>query len=258
MALRIDPKMGSIYGLVLLGIAVVLTLPPIAQDPAYHNYADQRQVFGIPNFWNVVSNLPFILLGILGVSSITMGKTPGFLPELRPIYITVFAGVFLTGWGSAYYHMDPSNATIVWDRLALTILFMAVFSSVWGEHISVGAALRMVLPLICAGLLSVAYWYVTENQGRGDLRFYAVIQFLPMVLLPLIMLMYRSKLSGVGYVWGLLLAYTVAKVAEGLDGPLYRSLAGFSGHEIKHWVAALGIFIYYLAGFRRRMLSSAP
>ena len=47
----------------LLGL---LLLPPISQDQNYHDFADQRTILGIPHFWNVVSNLPFIVIGVAG------------------------------------------------------------------------------------------------------------------------------------------------------------------------------------------------
>ena len=45
------------------GIMVALLLPPIAQPPGYHDFADQRSLFGIPHIWNVLSNLAFVLAG---------------------------------------------------------------------------------------------------------------------------------------------------------------------------------------------------
>lgn len=257
IGMRLDAKTAGIAVLVLAALIGTALLPPISQDPAYHDYADQRTIFGIPNFWNVLSNLPFVVLGVMGVIAIAGNRTPGFLPELKPIYLTFFIGVFLTGFGSAYYHLAPSSPTIVWDRLALSILFMSFFSAVWGEHISAPFALKIVWPLIGIGLSSVVYWYVTESQGRGDLRIYAVVQFLPMVLLPIIMLAYRSRLTGVGYVWGILAAYAVAKLVEIADHAVYDVVQGYSGHEIKHWVAALGVFVYYLGGLRRKQRKSA-
>ncbi len=235
----------------LVGIILFQLVPPIAQDPEYLRFADQRTVFGIPHFWNVVSNLPFLLLGILGIAAVATNRTPGYLPELKPLYLLFFVGIFLTGLASGYFHLNPVHKTLVWDRLALTVSFMAIFAAIWGEYISVSMARKMVWPLIGIGFASVLYWYITESQGRGDLRFYAVVQFLPMVLLPIIMLSRKSPFNRPGYIWGLLLAYALAKVAEILDVALYHALGGFSGHEIKHWVAAVGIFIYYLAGFKR-------
>ena len=58
--------------LILLGLLVVsllglLLLPPIPQDQSYHLFADRRTLLGVPNFWNVVSNLPFIAVGAAGL-----------------------------------------------------------------------------------------------------------------------------------------------------------------------------------------------
>ena len=251
MSMGFNKKSAALMGAALVFIMLFQIVPPIAQDPEYLHFADQRTILGVPHFWNVVSNLPFLLLGILGLVAVALDRTPGYLPELKPIYKMFYAGVSLTGLASAYYHLNPVNETLVWDRLALTIVFMAFFAAVWGEHISVTMSLKMVWPLIGVGLASVVYWYVSESLGRGDLRFYAVVQFLPMVLLPFIMMTHKSQLTGVAYIWGVILAYGLSKVAEVLDGPVYQASGGYSGHEVKHWVAAAGIFIYYLAGYRR-------
>jgi len=57
----------------------------------YHQFADQRELFGIPNFWNVVSNLPFIAVGAVGLLRFHRDTTTTVL----------FAGIFLTGFGSS-------------------------------------------------------------------------------------------------------------------------------------------------------------
>src|ERR1700746_1848008 len=53
--------------LMVMSLAVLLLLPPIPQDQSYHQFADQRTLLGIPNFWNVVSNLPFLVVGAAGL-----------------------------------------------------------------------------------------------------------------------------------------------------------------------------------------------
>lgn len=247
-----DFKLGVLLALVLLSLTVIWMLPPFAQDPGYHSFADQRRILGIPNFWNVASNLPLVFLGVTGSVMVALNRTPGFLPELKLAHLTFFGAVVLTGLGSAYYHLEPDHERLVWDRLPLSILFMAFFSAIWGEHISVKMGRKMLWPLVTIGLASVIYWGVSEAHGRGDLRFYAWVQFTPLLLLPLIMLLYPSQLTGAGYVWALILVYAGAKAAEIMDRSIYQSLGGFSGHEIKHWLAAAGIFIYYLAGLKRK------
>jgi hypothetical protein len=40
--------------------------PTIQQPVEYHDFADQRQFVGNRHFWNVVSNLPFAVIGLAG------------------------------------------------------------------------------------------------------------------------------------------------------------------------------------------------
>src|SRR5262249_32907020 len=47
--------------------AVIFVRPPLPQDLAYHHFVDQRTLLGIPHFANVVSNVPFLLVGAAGL-----------------------------------------------------------------------------------------------------------------------------------------------------------------------------------------------
>src|SRR5581483_1787266 len=80
-------------------LAALALLPPIPQPQDYHQFADQRTLFGIPNFWNVISNLPFVAIGAAGLWRCR--------DDLAGTVI--FAGIFLTGFGSSYYHWNPSD-----------------------------------------------------------------------------------------------------------------------------------------------------
>src|SRR5215469_8396632 len=48
-------------------VAVTLFLPRIPQPQSYHLFADKRGFLGIPNFGDVVSNVPFGVIGICGL-----------------------------------------------------------------------------------------------------------------------------------------------------------------------------------------------
>ena len=50
----------------LIAVAGLL-LPRIPQPQSYHVFADQRSFLGIPNFANVVSNIPFAVVGLWGL-----------------------------------------------------------------------------------------------------------------------------------------------------------------------------------------------
>ena len=240
-------------GIAALAMLPILALGPIPQDPAYHDFADRRMLYGIPNFWNVVSNIPLLGAGLAGLILVTVKKYSGGLPSLKMHYALFFAGAVLIGAGSAWYHLRPDNNTLVWDRLPITLTIMTLFSTILGENISINAGRRSLWPLLGAGLFSVYYWHVTEQTGHGDLRLYAVIQFLPLLLIPVIMLLFKSPFASNRILLWMLLAYVLAKLAELYDSEIYHVLNIMSGHALKHLFAALGIYCYYLALQRRAL-----
>jgi len=252
----VDNRLKIILIIVAVSIIAVFSMAPIAQDPNYHNFADQRGALNIPNFYNVLSNLPFVIIGVMGMRLVGSGRATGGLVELQAVYMAFFAGVFLTGFGSAYYHFHPDNQTLLWDRLPMTIAFMALFSAIVGETISSRIALKIFIPLLVSGIASVVYWHVSELNGSGDLRAYVLVQFLPILLIPLILLLFNSRLNGNKYIWGVIGAYTVSKLMELFDAPIYSALDVISGHSLKHLIAAFATFIFYWALRDRQILST--
>ena len=222
---------------------VIMFVPPVSQDPGYHVFADQRNISGIPHFWNVVTNIPFLVLGIIGFFKIQKQELTGILPDFFRAYLAFFIGLVPIGLGSGYYHLDPSNSTLVGDRMAITVTFMSFFVLIFGESISTRTASRLLVPLLFLGISSVVYWNITENLGKGDLRFYALVQFLPMLLIPLMLLFYGSCLSGRRWILAIILVYGAAKIVEMYDQQIYE-LIGFSGHSLKHLIAAFGAFLF--------------
>src|SRR5882762_10638130 len=88
-------------------LVLMLSQQPFGQDPKYHDFADRRTFFGIPNFLDVTSNLAFLLVGIAGLR-ICLGNC---LDGSRYAWGALFAGVTLVSVGSAYYHCDLFNHT---------------------------------------------------------------------------------------------------------------------------------------------------
>lgn len=231
-------------------VIVAVVAGPIAQDPAYHRFADTRRLLSIPNFWNVASNLPFLIVGLWGARLIGLHGHQ-LAGELRPAWLVFFVGIGLTGCGSGYYHWSPDNHTLAWDRLAMTIAFMGLFAAVLGEYISAPLARRLLRPLLIAGAASVIYWLHTESLGTGDLRPYVLVQFLPMVLIPLIVLLFRDRSDLAPYLGWMIACYVLAKIAEHYDAQLLGTTGLLSGHSIKHLAAALGA-AGLLVGLTRR------
>ena len=243
------------YGLIiftaLLAISGILSQGPIAQDASYHLFSDTREIWLIPNFWNVASNLPFVIVGFLGLYKLKHSGELNFIGEMYIAYLLLFLGIFLVGFGSAYYHLTPDKQTLVWDRLPMTIAFMSLFSIIVGEFIAARAGKALLLPLILTGIFSVIYWHLTESSGEGDLRLYILVQFYPILVIPIILTCFRSTCTHVQAYWWLLLSYVVAKLFEYFDGEIYNALGFISGHSLKHVVAALGLYVV-LASFQKR------
>jgi hypothetical protein len=226
--------------IVLVAIIATFAYGPIPQDPRYHAFADTRTVLGTPNGCNVLSNLPFMLVGAWGFLLAFRLLRQSGRDMLLLEYLLFFSGIFLTGIGSSFYHLDPSNASLVRDRLPMSIAFMALLSSVISESVSRKAGGLLLAPLLLFGLFSVVYWAWGENAGQGDLRPYVLVQFLTVLLIPLILLLFKPARTYEIYIWMLCGFYVLSKLAELFDGEIYSFTRIISGHTLKHVLAAAG------------------
>ena len=238
-----------IWSITLVALIGIFFIKPISQDLGYHNFIDNKEMLGIPHFWNVLSNVPFLIVGVLGLMQF---KRLNIIAEMGVAYWLLFFGIALVAFGSGYYHLNPDNHTLVWDRLPMTIAFMSLFAIIISEFINVRLGSILLFPLVLVGIASVFYWQWTEANGVGDLRFYALVQFLPILLIPIMLLMYRSKYSHISGYWWLLLFYVAAKALEYYDSQVFELLGALiSGHSIKHVAAALGTYMLFLSYKKR-------
>lgn len=216
-----------LLGLMVVSLAGLLLLPPIPQDQSYHHFADQRTLLGVPNFWNVVSNLPFIAVGAVGLWQF----------HRDPAIVVIFLGIFLTGFGSAYYHWNPNDGTLIWDRLPITLGFMAILAVLVEERVSARAGAILLWPLLAIGVFSLLLWRWTD-----DLRLYAWVQFFPFLALLLLLLLFPPKYTG-SYYWIIAAGlYAFAKLLEFSDRAVHSAGSILSGHTFKHLVAAAACF----------------
>jgi hypothetical protein len=248
------PKILDPCAIDLVTLVAIFLVPPIAQPLSFHHFADDRSLWGIPNFGNVASNLPFLIVALIGLVAVARTFVP---PAIRATYALLFVGVLLTGAGSAYYHSHPNNDTLVWDRIPMTIVFMSLLAATVAELVSRPLGIRLLVPLVAIGVGSVLWWHYTEMLGHGDLRLYFWVQFYPMLALPLILwLFYTPAVKPIlrCLVW-VVVWYVVAKVFEQLDYPIYRTI-GVSGHTLKHLAAAVSTW-YFVVLFRSQYSTRA-
>ena len=244
----------------LLGVAVIAAAltPPIPQDPAYHRLADARNLLGVPNALNVLSNAPFVLVGVLGAWAVRPRGSARFIDEReRWPWMVFFAGLFLTGFGSAYYHLAPDHTRLMWDRLPLAIALMGLFAAVIAERVGVGFGVAALAPLVAIGVASVLWWHTGEMRGRGDLRAYAIVQFYPLVAVPLMLYAWPARYTLGSAIMATVGVYAFAKVFELLDADVLRLGGVVSGHTLKHLVAGgAGFIIVWMLGARRPVAST--
>jgi len=246
--LSYSQRVTFLIGLILFSLFALLFVDPIPQDLKYHLFADKRTFLGIPNFNDVMSNSGFALFGFLGLTTLSGSKRELIFrdqDDARP-YLIFFLGVALVSLGSGYYHWEPSNERLLWDRLPMSIAFMAFASAVIADRVHANSGNGWLLALlIFLGVLSLFYWHYTEQLQRGDLRFYAFVQFFPVVMLPVLFWLFPRYhyVSGNSVAW-VVVWYGLSKVMEWFDAEIFTLLGHHvSGHTLKHLAAAVSTFV---------------
>ena len=242
-SLSTDARIRLIGAAVVLLAAVVFTGEPIPQDQGYHRFADGRSLGGLPNAADVVSNLPLVVIGLVGwrwtwrrlSGRVLSGPTDrqGFPRAATLPWGMFFAAVTLTGLGSAWYHLAPSDATLLWDRLPLSVACATLLAAVLTERIGEREGLLTLPVLVVFGLFSVLYWTWVD-----DLRYYVALQTAAILVVPLIALLLPGTQTRAG---GWFLAtgfYLLAKLAELGDAAVFGLGQLVSGHTLKHLLAA--------------------
>ena len=218
----------------------------ILQDQAYHLFADRRAFLGIDNAADTLSGLAFLVAGALGLIFLWRERAPrgtgryAAPEEMRPYWI-LFCAVALTAFGSAYYHLVPNDARLVWDRLPMSLGFMALLSATIVDRVSMKTGLRLLVPLLLAGAGSVIYWRWSALRGAENLLPYIVVQYGSIAAVLAIVMQLRSRYTHGAYIFGVLALYAAAKAAEALDAQIYALGGIVSGHTLKHLLAALAV-----------------
>lgn len=213
---------------------------PIAQPADYHRFADTRAWLGIPHAADVLSNLPFLLAGWIGLKAAL--RLPLSHPA-RAAWGMFFCTVMLTMVGSSFYHWSPDNFGLGVDRLPIAWACAWLALALLAERVAAGSGRPLVL--LTAWLVasaSVWLWYAGEMAGNGDLRAYLFVQFLPVLLIPVVCALFRGGLLSATDWFGAIALYLIAKALELHDAQVFAILGAVSGHTLKHLVAAAAAF----------------
>ncbi|MCA1400566.1 hypothetical protein [Bradyrhizobium sp. BRP56] len=227
----------------------------IAQPASYNDFADHSAIFGIPHAADVLSNAGFALVAIWGWLALRPHRNSDRLRAGWPGYRLFLIGLFLTAFGSAFFHLAPGNGRLTWDMLPIALAGAGLLVGVRGDTQprSKTNIEAIVLGLFAVG--SVAWWAATDRLGAGDLRPYLLLQVLPLILIPLWQSVYRApRADRIAFAAAMAL-YVAAKVAEVLDHEIADTLGFVSGHTLKHLLAT-GATAAIVWGLTRRFSDS--
>jgi hypothetical protein len=259
---RIHLKRRSLWPFLVLATAVgiaALLAPRTAQPLSYHHFADQRSWLGVPHFGDVASNFLFLVSGLWGLTFFAGKSSRDQFIDLRERwpYVFVFVGLLLTAFGSAYSHLAPDNARLMWDRLPMTIVFMPLVAALIAERIKIKLGLWLLPVLTAIGVGSVIQWHLSEQRGSGDLRFYAAVQLYALLAL-LIALLLPPRYTRGSDLLVVACLYVLAKILEAADRQIFSLGGVVSGHTLKHLAAgAAGIWVLRMLKKRRPISSPA-
>jgi hypothetical protein len=234
----------------MLGIAVALygllrlTFGPLPQDPAYHLLADTRTGLGvIPRAGDVLPNLAILAAGLFGLA---LRPRMTIAPEERSAVNVLITATILTAFGSAYYHWAPANATLVWDRLPLSIVLMSVLALVMADRVHPQFARVALWPFSALGAASVILWGVSEAMGQGDLLLYLIVRIGAGVAVAMLLILRPPRHTGTAWVVAALLCEVVMAVLERFDHEVFRLTGGLaSGHNLKHAIVGVALALVF-------------
>ncbi len=245
--------LAGVLGLYALALAV---FGPMRQDPAYHLFADLRTCLGlIPRAGDVLTNLAILAAAGYGLA---LRPRMNVTADERPAADLLIAGAFLTAVGSAYYHWDPRNSTLVWDRLPMMLAMPPILVLVLADRVNPAFARRALVPLTAFAVASVLWWMGSERLGYEDVRLYLMVRVLLAAAILLLIVFRRSRYTGSGWLVGALVGEAAMTTFERLDHPVFALTGGLaSGHNLKHLTVGIALVCVFNWLVRRRLRGTA-
>lgn len=218
-------------GVFLCWVCLMLATPKIPHSPKHHLFADMRNFLGVPNTLNVITNFPFLIVGVLGFVLCLQGNL--FAISLRGEiwgWAFFYAGTVAVAFGSAYYHLKPDENRAMWDTLPMMLAYSSLLSSFIVERVGERIGLTCFFLLLFLALISTAY-----ERTFNDLRLCMMFQLIPSVVIPTMMLFFPPKYTHSRYWLWATGAYLLSKFEGVADRKIYRmNRYIISGHSLEH------------------------
>ena len=231
-------EISFLTGLIILLILAIF-LPSIQQNQNYHNFADKRVLFGVNNAFDTLSNLAFIIVGALGLFNFYNNQFIKISNSFSVILNLFFISIILTGLGSGYYHLNPNDFTLVFDRLVLTLVFTFVLAMVASIRISERSGFHTLAELVILGPFTVLIW-----NYNGNLTPYIILQYGGVVIVILTLILTKASKPSPCFT-SLIILYGFAKITEFYDEKIFTlSENVISGHTLKHLISAIAVIVF--------------
>jgi CDP-diacylglycerol---glycerol-3-phosphate 3-phosphatidyltransferase len=223
---------------IVLGAVVALAIHgPIPQFAHYHDFADRRAWSEIPNALDVLSNFGFALVGAYGIWRLWPRRNDPAIRAGSAGYGILLVSLVLTAMGSTFYHLDPDNGRLIWDRLPIALVCAGLLAGVRAQVVNATGE-RMAIALAMGAIASVLWWSLSGVEGTGDLRPYLLLQAAPLVLIPVWHAIYKApRADRIAFATAIAF-YLAAKACELFDHELFAVLHWVSGHSLKHLLAS--------------------
>ena len=187
---------------------------------------------------NVLTSIPFLVLGVSGITSIGDWRGARRLP-----FAAFVLSLIPVGLGSIFYHWSPSTGHLLLDRLPISICLAAFACAVVNEYFQTSWGSVLLLPAVLFSAVSVLYWYFTAIEGRENLVPYAAVQGCAAGFSALVVFTRPGRREGIaGLRWALAI-YAAARIIELFQQDIYRTVGTDIGHPMKHLLVCLAAFL---------------
>jgi len=228
---RVRWRAWALAGVALaLFVLLRLVLGPLAQQASYHDLADTRTLGPVPRVGDVLSNLAILAAGLWGA---TLGPKLRADDGERLAWRMLVAATIATALGSTWYHLAPSDATLVWDRLPMSLVMAALLALVLADRVDARFAREALLPFGAVGVASVAWWAAT-----ADLTLYAVVRVGTGAAIVVLLILRPGRTRGAGWLWAAIALDVAMTLLERYDRAVWDATGELaSGHNVKHLLA---------------------